>query len=479
MKSNKILPVILCGGKGSRLWPLSRESFPKQFLPLISNEKYSLLQKTIKRISSLNNLDKPLLFCNEEHRFLIKDQLEQINIRTKSIFLEPYAKNTAPAIATAALYALSNNEDPHLLVLAADHEIKNTKIFLKTIQESINYSKKGDLVTFGIVPTSPETGFGYIEANNFLNPESTNAERIRRFIEKPDKNKAEELIKDKRFFWNSGMFCFKASSIIKEFEKYNPELIKNCKLALRNSHQDLIFQRLDKNYYGNCENISIDHAVMEKTKLGMILPLNVGWNDIGSWNSLRDLEEKNSEGNVLIGRTLAKFSRNCYLRSEGRLIVGLGIDNLIVIETNDAVLIANPNYSQEVKNIISELEKIGFPESKSHKKVFRPWGNYLTISEGSNFQVKKIEVNAGESLSLQLHNYRSEHWIVVSGTALVEVNGRKNILKENESTYIPLGSKHRLSNQGDATLTIIEVQSGSYVGEDDIIRFEDKYGRSS
>lgn len=479
MKSNKILPVILCGGKGSRLWPLSRESFPKQFLPLISNEKYSLLQKTIKRISSLSNLDKPLLFCNEEHRFLIKDQLEQINIRTKSIFLEPYAKNTAPAIATAALYALSNNEDPHLLVLAADHEIKNTKIFLKTIQESINYSKKGDLVTFGIVPTSPETGFGYIEANNFLNPESTNAERIRRFIEKPDKNKAEELIKDKRFFWNSGMFCFKASSIIKEFEKYNPELIKNCKLALRNSYQDLIFQRLDKNYYGNCENISIDHAVMEKTKLGMILPLNVGWNDIGSWNSLRDLEEKNSEENVLIGRTLAKFSRNCYLRSESRLIVGLGIDNLIVIETNDAVLIANPNYSQEVKNIISELEKIGFPESKSHKKVFRPWGNYLTISEGCNFQVKKIEVNAGESLSLQLHNYRSEHWIVVSGTALVEVNGRKNILKENESTYIPLGSKHRLSNQGDATLTIIEVQSGSYVGEDDIIRFEDKYGRSS
>ena len=288
-----------------------------------------------------------------------------------------------------------------------------------------------------------------------------------------------ELIQDKRFFWNSGMFCFKASSILKEFEKYNPELIKNCKLALENSSKDLIFQRLKKNYYFNCQNISIDNAVMEKTKIGMILPLNVGWNDIGSWNSLRDLEEKNLDGNVVIGKAIAKSSKNCYLRSESRLIVGIGIENLIIVETNDAVLIANPNYSQEVKNIISELEKIGFSEGKSHKKVFRPWGNYLTISEGLTFQVKKIEVNVGESLSLQLHNHRSEHWIVVNGTALIEINGSKKILNKNESTYIPLGSKHRLSNHGDILLTIIEVQSGSYVGEDDIIRFEDKYGRSS
>ncbi len=478
MSKKNILPVILCGGKGSRLWPLSRESYPKQFLPLLANEKDSLMQKTIKRISNLNQIDDPLLICNEEHRFIVKDQLDQIGVNAKKIILEPCQRNTAPAIIISALYALENNEDPNLLVLAADHEIKNSQLFLETIENGLNYSNNGCLVTFGIVPNSPETGFGYIEADEYISPKSKEGAKIRRFIEKPDENKAKKLIKDKKFFWNSGIFCFKASSIISEFEKYNPDLLNCGKEALSKSFQDLSFQRLDKKTFCNCQDISIDHALMENTNLGVVLPLNVGWDDIGSWKSLRNLEEKNFDGNVIIGNAISKSSKNCYLRSESRLIVGLGIENLIVVETNDAVLIANPEYGQEVKNIIYELEKLGHDEGKFHKKVFRPWGSYLTISEGLNFQVKKIEVNIGGSLSLQLHHHRSEHWIVVNGTALVEINGEKKVLKENESTYIPLGSKHRLSNPGEIPLILIEVQSGSYIGEDDIIRFDDIYGRS-
>ncbi len=477
MKTAKILPVILCGGKGSRLWPLSRESYPKQFLPLLANGELSLMQKTIKRILNLKCLDNPLLICNEEHRFIVRDQLDQINVNPKSIFLEPCQRNTAPAILISALFALGNNEDPHLLVLAADHAIKDTDQFLTTIKNGLSYSEKGHVVTFGIIPTSPETGFGYIEASNPFNLEKINGLKINRFIEKPDEKKAQELIQDKRFFWNSGMFCFKASTIVKEFEKYNSNLLVKCKSALEKSFKDLSFQRLEIETFSECEDISIDHALMEKTELGIVLPLDVGWNDIGSWKSLRDLEEKDSDGNVIVGNVLSKSSRNCYLRSESRLIVGLGIENLIVVETNDAVLIANPAYGQEVKNIINELEKLGRTEGKMHKKVFRPWGNYLTIIDGKNFQVKKIEVNVGGSLSLQLHYHRSEHWIIVNGSALVEINNKETVLKENESTYIPLGSKHRLSNPGKVPLVLIEVQSGSYLQEDDIVRFDDKYGR--
>lgn len=473
----KILPVILCGGRGSRLWPMSRESFPKQFLSLLVNEENSLMQKTIKRIANVKYIDNPILICNQEHRFIVKDQLDQIEANPKEIFLEPCQRNTAPAILIAALYALTNNEDPHLLVLAADHAIKDADLFLDSIENSLGYSEDGYLVTFGIVPTSPETGYGYIKANEYIDPKSNQGAKILNFIEKPNENKAKELIKDKRFLWNSGMFCFKASSIIKEFEKYNLKLLNNCKLSLKNSYPDLNFQRLDEKAFYKCEDISIDHAVMEKTKLGIVIPLNTGWSDIGSWKSLKELEEKNPDGNIISGNILAKYSKDCYLRSESRLIVGLGIENLIVVETNDAVLIANPRYSQDVKKITNELERVGLNEGKSHKKVFRPWGNYLTITEGETFQVKKIEVNVGSSLSLQLHNHRSEHWVVVKGIALVEINGKEKLLKENESTYIPSGSKHRLTNPGEIALTIIEVQSGNYLGEDDIIRFEDKYGR--
>ena len=478
MNKDKILPVVLCGGKGSRLWPLSRESFPKQFLTVLSGEDDSLMQKTIKRILKLDNVEAPLLVCNHEHRFIVRDQLDNIKVKAKSIFLEPYGRNTAPAIAIAALNSIENNEDPHLLVLAADHFIADNDQFLKVVEESICYSDKGFLVTFGVTPTNPETGFGYIEASENIKNRNIKGSKIKRFIEKPDSIRAKELIKDERFFWNSGMFCFKASSIVREIQKYNSELLDNCKLALRNSYADLDFQKLDKKTFSQCKNISIDHAVMEKTKLGVVIPLNVGWSDIGSWNSIRNLEDKNKDNNVILGNIVTKFSRNCYLRSESRLVVALGVENLIVVETNDAVLIANPLYGQEIKSILNELEKIGLTEGNTHKKKYRPWGNYLTISEGETFQVKKIEVNVGESLSLQLHRHRSEHWIVVKGLALVEINDHKNLLRENESTYIPLGSKHRLSNAGEDPLVIIEVQSGTYLGEDDIVRFEDKYGRN-
>jgi len=434
MNKNKILPVILCGGKGSRLWPLSRESFPKQFLSVLANENDSLLQKTIKRIQKLDNLDSPLLICNHEHRFIVRDQLNNIKVKAKSIFLEPFGRNTAPAIAIAALNAIENNEDPHLLVLAADHVIEDTNQFLKVIKDGISYSEKGFLITFGVTPTNPETGFGYIEANENINDGIGRGAKIKRFIEKPDLSRAKELIKDHKYFWNSGMFFFKASSIINEIKKYDSKLLENCKLALKNSYTDLDFQKLDDKTFGICQDISIDHAVMEKTKLGIVIPLSVGWSDIGSWKSLRELESKNENQNVILGNVLSKLSSNCYLRSESRLVVALGLKNLIVVETSDAILIANPEYGQEVKGIIAELEKIGLSEGNTHQKKYRPWGNYLTISEGETFQVKKIEVNVGESLSLQLHHHRSEHWIVVNGTALVEINDQKKYLKENEST---------------------------------------------
>ena len=477
MNYPKILPIILCGGSGSRLWPLSRESFPKQYLSINSNDGKTFLQKTQERLNGLDNVEDPIIICNESHRFIVAEQLRAINVSPKKIILEPCGRNTAPAIAIAALNAIENNDDPHLLVLAADHVIKDTDQFLKVIEDAISYSDKGFLVTFGVTPTNPETGFGYIEANENINYESVKGSKIKRFIEKPDLKRAKELIKDNRFFWNSGMFCFKASSIVKEMQKFNSELLENCKLALRNSYPDLDFQKLDDKTFSQCQNISIDNAVMEKTKLGIVIPLNVGWSDIGSWKSLRDLEEKNEDNNVILGNVLPKLSKNCYLRSESRLVVTLGLDNLIVVETNDAVLIANPEYGQEVKRIITELEKMGLTEGNTHKKKYRPWGNYLTISEGKSFQVKKIEVNIGESLSLQLHNHRSEHWIVVKGIAKVELNNKTFFLSENQSTFIPLGSRHRLSNPGKIHLTLIEIQSGDYIGEDDIVRFKDDYGR--
>ncbi len=475
---NSIIPVILSGGSGTRLWPLSRESYPKQFLALDSRTKKTLLQKTYERLLGLDGLENPILICNEDHRFIVAEQFREINTDPKAIILEPVGRNTAPAIAVAALQALSLGKDPLLLILAADHLIENIVEFKRVINSAKTYAKQGRLVTFGIVPTCAETGYGYIEAKESPHREhQLDGLEINKFIEKPSKDIAEKLIQDSRYTWNSGMFLFKASSIISELEKFSPEIINYCKIAIEKDVVDLDFLRLEEESFKKCPQISLDIAVMEKTKLGTVLPLNVGWSDIGSWKSLWDISQKNNDGNHINGRVIAEKSKNCYLQSEQRLIVGIGIENLIVVDTNDAILIANKDQSQNIGNIVKNLSSTEFPEGKVHRKIYRPWGNYTTIVEGNRWLVKLIEVKPNASLSLQMHHHRAEHWVVVSGTALIEKNGEKQLLSENESTFIPLGCKHRLSNPGRMKLELIEVQSGTYLDEEDIIRFEDSYGR--
>lgn len=476
---NSIIPVILSGGSGTRLWPLSRESYPKQFLALDSRTKKTLLQKTYERLLGLEGLENPILICNENHRFIVAEQFREINTDPQAIILEPVGRNTAPAIAVAALQAISLGKDPLLLILAADHLIENIIEFQRVIQSAKVYAKQGRLVTFGIVPTCAETGYGYIEAKELNDDEDQiDGIEINKFIEKPNQEIAEKLIKDSRYTWNSGMFLFKASSIISELEKFSPEIINYCKIAIEKDVEDLDFLRLETESFKKCPKISLDIAVMEKTKLGTVLPLNAGWSDIGSWKSLWDISQKNKDGNYINGKIIAEKSRNCYLESEQRLIVGIGIENLIVVDTNDAILVANRDQSQNIGNIIKNLCSKDFPEGKIHRKIYRPWGNYTTIVEGNRWLVKLIEVKPNASLSLQMHHYRAEHWVVVNGTALIEKNGEKQLLSENESTFIPLGCKHRLSNPGRIKLELIEVQSGVYLDEEDIIRFEDSYGRT-
>ena len=476
---NSIIPVILSGGSGTRLWPLSRESYPKQFLALDSRTKKTLLQKTYERLLGLEGLENPILICNENHRFIVAEQFREINTDPQAIILEPVGRNTAPAIAVAALQAISLGKDPLLLILAADHLIENIIEFQRVIQSAKVYAKQGRLVTFGIVPTCAETGYGYIEAKELNDDEDQiDGIEINKFIEKPNQEIAEKLIKDSRYTWNSGMFLFKASSIISELEKFSPEIINYCKIAIEKDVEDLDFLRLETESFKKCPKLSLDIAVMEKTKLGTVLPLNAGWSDVGSWKSLWDISQKNKDGNYINGKIIAEKSRNCYLESEQRLIVGIGIENLIVVDTNDAILVANRDESQNIGNIIKNLCSKDFPEGKIHRKIYRPWGNYTTIVEGNRWLVKLIEVKSNASLSLQMHHYRAEHWVVVNGTALIEKNGEKQLLSENESTFIPLGCKHRLSNPGRIKLELIEVQSGVYLDEEDIIRFEDSYGRT-
>ncbi len=473
-----IIPVILSGGSGTRLWPLSRESYPKQFLALDSRTKKTLLQNTYERLQGLVGLEEPILICNEDHRFIVAEQFRDLNTNPQAIILEPVGRNTAPAIAVAALQAISLGKDPLLLILAADHLIENIDEFKRVIQSATTYANQGRLVSFGIIPTCAETGYGYIEARESTHHKGQIAGlEINKFIEKPNKDLAEKLIKDSRYTWNSGMFLFKASSIINELEKFCPEIINYCKIAIEKDVVDLDFIRLEPESFKKCPKISLDIAVMEKTKLGTVLPLNVGWSDIGSWKSLWDISQKNNDGNYINGRVIAEKSKNCYLESEQRLIVGIGIENLIIVDTNDAILVANKDQSQNIGNIVKNLNASDFPEGRIHRKIYRPWGNYTTIVEGNRWLVKLIEVKPNASLSLQMHHHRAEHWVVVNGTALIEKNGEKQLLKENESTFIPLGCKHRLSNPGRMKLELIEVQSGTYLDEEDIIRFEDSYGR--
>ena len=478
---NKIIPIILAGGTGSRLWPLSRESFPKQFLQLTDEDKYTLLQKTYKRIEGLKNLSKPIIICNEEHRFIVGDQMKKINADPLAIILEPLRRNTAPAIAIAAIKAIeyfkSENVDPTLLILSSDHYIQNVEQFRKSIKKSIKNTYNGKLIIFGILPSYPATGYGYIKAEKQLEIGSNIATKVEKFIEKPDQKTAQDLFEDKKYSWNSGMFVFKANSIIDELSKFNLGIVESCKKCLKKSKLDLDFLRLDKSSFSQCPDISIDVAVFEKTKKSYVLPLDCGWDDIGNWESLWNISKKDFDGNNIKGNVLVKETKKSLIRSEDKLLVCLGLKDIMIIDTKDALLVAKKNYSQEIKNIVSILNKKKFIEGKQHKKMHRPWGYYESIKETNNLQIKKIEVNPGASLSLQMHNHRSEHWIVIEGNAKVQLNNDTKVLSKNESIYIPIQSKHRLSNPGKIPLILVEVQTGDYLGEDDIIRFEDIYGR--
>tara|TARA_Y100000589_G_scaffold71273_1_gene63722 strand:- start:25030 stop:26463 length:1434 start_codon:yes stop_codon:yes gene_type:complete len=473
----KIIPVIMCGGKGTRLWPLSRESYPKQFLSLSKDTNKSLLQQTLERISSLENIQKPILICNEEHRFLVAEQVRNIGILPNAIILEPFGRNTAPAITLGALQALNIDKESILLVLSADHKIEDNEEFIKVVKLGIKEAERGSLVVFGVIPTTPETGYGYIESKEPLNSETNEAIPIRKFIEKPNKVIAEKLYRNKKYSWNSGIFIFETKIIIEELQKFTPELVSKCKSAFEKSQKDLDFTRIDSTTFKDTPNIPIDIAVMEKTKLGSVLPLKAGWSDIGSWKSLWESEKKDLLGNVIKGKVVDFESENCFLTSENRLLVTLGLKDTVAVETSDAILVANKEHAKNLKEVINKLDAKGFQEGRIHKKVYRPWGAYTSLIEDTSWQVKKIEVNPGAKLSLQMHHHRSEHWIVANGTATVQINNEIFVLSENQSTFIPLGAKHRLSNPGKIPLILIEIQSGNYLGEDDIVRFEDDYGR--
>jgi mannose-1-phosphate guanylyltransferase len=476
-----LVPVILCGGTGTRLWPLSRASYPKQYWALAGAGEETLLQQTQQRLAGINGLQPPLLICNEDHRFIVAEQMRQIGIEPAGILLEPMGRNTAPAVAVAALQATAGGDDPLLLVLAADHVIRDAAAFRATVAAGMAAAEAGQLVTFGIVPTAPETGYGYIEAAEALQASAGAPQQpvpIARFVEKPERATAEQFLATGRFTWNSGMFLFKASAILSELERLAPEVVSACRSALEHDSTDLDFLRLEREAFAGCPNVAIDVAVMEKTDRGAVLPLEAGWSDVGSWSALWETADQDASGNVLRGRVIHEDARNCYLRSEHRLVVGLGVEDLVVVETDDVVLVAHRDRAQDIKSIVGLLEKEGAPESKAHRRIYRPWGSYDGVTEGERWQVKKIIVNPGASLSLQMHHHRAEHWIVVKGTAVVEKNGVEELVGENQSTYIPLGARHRLTNPGKIPVEMIEVQSGPYLGEDDIVRFEDRYGRT-
>ncbi|MCP9806088.1 mannose-1-phosphate guanylyltransferase/mannose-6-phosphate isomerase [Cyanobium sp. T1B-Tous] len=472
-----LVPVILCGGTGTRLWPLSRASYPKQYWALAGRGEDTLLQQTQQRLEGLPGLAPPLLICNEDHRFIVAEQMRQIGVEPAAILLEPIGRNTAPAVAVAALQATAQGNDPLLLVLAADHVIRDAAAFRATVIAGAAAAEAGQLVTFGIVPTAPETGYGYIEAAQALAAASAPVP-IARFVEKPDRATAEAFLATGRFTWNSGMFLFKASAILAELERLAPEVVSACRAALEQDSADLDFLRLEREAFAGCPNVALDVAVMERTDRGAVLPLEAGWSDVGSWSALWETADQDAQGNVLRGRVIHEDARNCYLRSEHRLVVGLGVEDLVVVETDDVVLVAHRDRAQDVKRIVGLLEEEGAPESKAHRKIYRPWGSYDGVTEGERWQVKRIVVNPGASLSLQMHHHRAEHWIVVQGTAVVDKDGHQELVGENQSTYIPLGCRHRLSNPGKIPVELIEVQSGPYLGEDDIVRFEDRYGRS-
>ena len=465
-----MIPIIMSGGSGTRLWPLSRQNMPKQFLSLFG--EYSLFQDTITRLSGLDSVDSPIVVCNEEHRFMVAEQLQKIGVKTADILLEPCARNTAPAIALAALQAQAKGDDPTLLVLAADHVISDTASFHNAITLAAEQAELGHLVTFGIVPTMAHIGYGYIKAQ-----EKGAVSPVEAFVEKPDSEKAASYLASGHYYWNSGMFMFKASTIISELERYAPEIVTCCREALASSVEDLDFIRVGKAEFSASPADSLDYALMEKTDKAVVIPLDAGWSDVGSWSSLWENHTQDDEQNVLIGDVVTDEVSNAYIHSEHRLVTVLGLDNIVVVETPDAIMVADKSKAENIKQVVEMLKTQQRKEVTTHRKCYRPWGYYDGIDEGARFQVKRICVNPGESLSLQMHHHRAEHWVVVIGTAEVTCDDKVTLLAENESTFIPLGSVHRLHNPGRLPLEMIEVQSGHYLGEDDIVRFDDRYNR--
>ncbi len=465
---NDLLPVILSGGSGTRLWPLSRESYPKQFLPLV--EDISMLQATWRRVAPLAGR-RPIVVANQEHRFMAAEQLREMGAEPSAILLEPVGRNTAPAIAVAALEALREGDDALLLVLPSDHVIRDEAAFHAVVRAALPAAREGRLVTFGIVPTAPETGYGYIQA-----AAGEGVRAVAQFVEKPDRATAEDYLASGAYFWNSGMFLFRASRYLQELERLQPAMLSACRQALDEARRDTDFVRLQAEHFAACPSDSIDYAVMEKTDAAAVIALDAGWNDVGSWAALWEATAQDADGNAHHGDVIALNCRNTYAHAS-RLVAMIGLEDVVVVDTDDALLIAHRDQVQQVKDVVGRIKGSGRTHAVTHRKVYRPWGAYDSIDNGERFQVKRITVKPGGALSLQMHHHRAEHWIVVSGTAKVTRGEETILLTENQSTYIPLGVVHRLENPGRLPLELIEVQSGSYLGEDDIVRFEDVYGR--
>ncbi len=470
-----IIPVILAGGSGSRLWPLSRQHYPKQLLKLFGDK--TMLQQTILRLNGLPDLASPIVVCNVEHRFMVAEQLNEIGLSDSAIILEPLARNTAPALALAALHAKELQPDSTLLVLSADHMILNVEEFQRVVKIAAETAGKNHLVTFGVHPTHPETGYGYIKTNQ-SSVEGADAFAVEQFVEKPDLKTAQSYLDAGCYYWNSGMFVFKTDVFLNELQAFSPDVVTAADQARTWAVRDLDFIRVDKEAFASAPNISIDYALMEKSSNVFCVPLNAGWSDVGDWKSFWDVSQKDATGNSFIGDSIDVGSTNTLVFSHHKLVATLGVNNLMIINTPDAVLVADKSKAQEVKAIISQIEKQARKEHLQHREIYRPWGCYDAIDDGDRYQVNRIRVKPGASLSLQVHHHRAEHWIVVKGTALVQKNDEVMLLSENESTYIPVGTKHRLSNPGKIPLEIVEVQSGPYLEDDDVIRYEDSYGRS-
>ncbi|MDO6527440.1 mannose-1-phosphate guanylyltransferase/mannose-6-phosphate isomerase [Motilimonas sp. 1_MG-2023] len=469
---SNILPVIMAGGSGSRLWPLSRQQFPKQFLTLLGND--SMLQTTAQRLKGIEHAPA-LVICNEEHRFSVAEQFRANAIKTSGIILEPVGRNTAPAIALAAMQALKNGDDPLLLVLAADHVIKDEAAFCASVEQAVPFAQADKLVTFGIVPTAPETGYGYIKRGEVQGDNAGFS--VAQFVEKTNLSTAQDYLASGEYYWNSGMFLFKASTYLAELKAHHPDMFSACEQAMAATQADLDFIRVDKAAFEACPDDSVDYAVMEKTTQAVVVPMDCGWSDVGSWSALWEVSDKDEHGNACRGDVITVDTRNTYVHASEKLVTTIGLDDVVVVETKDAILVAKQSEVQQVKKIVEHLKAEARNEWQHHREVYRPWGKYDSIDNGDRFQVKRITVKPGEKLSIQIHHHRAEHWIVVTGTAKI-TNGDKDILlTENQSTYIPVGVVHALENPGKVPLELIEVQSGSYLGEDDIVRFEDRYGR--